>query len=147
MLPSKLTPDERAVKSATIMTRDDYAFKNLGAILASVGVGSAKVCLEIKEAHTNGHGFCHGGIIFTLADATFGFACNSYNVKAVAQNCTITYISPVKTKDKLTSEATQIKKLQKSSIYDVTIKNQHNDLVAIFRGHSRDIGGHLFEET
>ncbi len=143
---SKLTQEERAIKSGTIMVRDDSAFKSLGATVAFVGVGSAKVYLEVKESHTNGHGFCHGGIIFTLADATFGFACNSYNVKAVAQNCSITYISPVKKKDTLVSEAAEIKKFGRSAIYDVTIKNQNNDLVAIFRGHSRDIGSQLFNE-
>ena len=142
----KLTPKERAVKSGATMIRDDSAFQKLGATLDNINVGSAKVCLEIKQEHTNGHGFCHGGVIFTLADATFGFACNSYNMKAVAQNCTITYISPVKKKDILISEAKEIKKFGRSAIYDVTVKNQNKDLVAIFRGHSREVGQNLFDE-
>ena len=102
--------------------------------------------LEIKKEHTNGHGFCHGGVIYTLADATFVFACNSYNNKAVGQNCTITYISPVKKKDILISEAKEIKKFGRSAIYDVTVKNQNEDLIAIFRGHSREVGQNLFDE-
>ena len=81
-----------------------------------------------------------------MADSTFGFACNSYNLKAVAQNCTITYISPVREKDILISNAKEIKKFGRSGIYDVTIKNQNEDLVAIFRGHSRQVGDRLFEE-
>ena len=67
--------------------------------------------MKINQTHTNGHGYCHGGVIFTLADATFGFACNSYNVKAVAQNCTITYICPVMESEVLVSEAKEIKKI------------------------------------
>ena len=143
---SELTPKERAAKSGATMMRDDFAFQKLGANLENINAGSAKVCLEIKQDHTNGHGFCHGGVIFTLADATFGFACNSYNVKAVAQNCAITYISPVKKRDILVSEAKEIKKFGRSAIYDVVVKNQNKDLVAIFRGHSREIGQKLFDE-
>ncbi len=146
MTISKLTREERAIKTGETMVRDDFAFRKLGATLENINVGSAKVRLEIHKDHTNGHGFCHGGVIFTLADATFGFACNSYNVKAVAQNCTITYISPVREKDILTAKAKEIKKFGRSAIYDVTIINQNNDLVAIFRGHSRDVGDSLFKE-
>ena len=143
---SKLTPEERAIKSGAVMIRDDSAFNNLGATLKNIDVGSAKARLKIEQEHTNGHGFCHGGIIFTLADATFGFACNSYNIRTVAQNCTITYISPVKQGDILVSEAKEIKKFGRSAIYDVTIRNQTKDVVAIFRGHSRELGDHLFDE-
>ena len=146
MPSSKLTPQERAIKSGATMLRDDLAFRILGATLENINAGSAKVCLRIKEDHINGHGFCHGGVIFSLADATFGFACNSYNVKAVAQNCAITYISPVRKKDILISEAKEIKKFGRSAIYDVMVKNQNKDLVAIFRGHSRAVGQNLFDE-
>ena len=142
----EITPKERAVKSGVTMIRNDSAFQTLGATLENVNVGSATVRLEIRREHTNGHGFCHGGIIFTLADATFGVACNSYNKKAVAQNCTITYISPVKKKDILIAEAKEIKKFGRSALYDVTVKNQNEDLVAIFRGHSREVGQNLFDE-
>ena len=123
------------------------AFKQLGANLENINVGTAKVSLVINQKHINGHGFCHGGIIFTLADATFGFACNSYNRKAVAQNCAITFISPVKKNDVLVSEATEIKKFGRSAIYDVTVTNQHQELVAIFRGHSREVGDQIFNEN
>ena len=142
-----LTPTERAAKSGEIMNRNDQVLKQLGATLEDINSGFATLSLNINKNHINGHGFCHGGIIFTLADATFGFACNSYNIKAVAQTCTITYISQVKEKDFLTSTAKKIKKFGKSTLYDVTIKNQNGDLVAIFRGHSRDLRDYLFEET
>ena len=143
---SRITPVERASKSGATIIKDDFAFRQLGATLENIDIGSAIVRLIIKQCHTNCHGFCHGGVIFTLADATFGFACNSYNLKAVGQNCTITYISPVREKDILISRAEEIKKFGRSGIYDVTIKNQNEDLVAIFRGHSRQVGDRLFEE-
>ena len=82
-----------------------------------------------------------------MADATFGLACNSYNVKAVAQSCNITYIATVKETDILIAEAKELKKFGRSAIYDVTIKNQDNNLIAIFRGHSREISGPIFRES
>ena len=103
--------------------------------------------LKITKNHINGHGFCHGGIIFTLADATLGLACNSCNVKTVAESCNINYISPLKETDTLIAEAKELKKFGRSAIYDVAIKNQDNNLIAIFRGHSREIGGAIFQET
>ena len=147
MSTSKLTPQERACESGIAMTQSDRAFIALGAQLESIGAGTARVRLQITKIHTNGHGFCHGGVIFTLADATFGLACNSYNVKAVAQSCNITYISPVKETDILVAEAKELKKFGRSGIYDVTIKNQDESLIAIFRGHSREITGSIFQEN
>ena len=147
MSDSKLTPLERARKSSVAMTENDNTFRELGAQLELIDRGTARVSLRITQNHTNGHGFCHGGIIFTLADATFGLACNSYNIKAVAQSCNITYISPVKEADMLIAEAKELKKFGRSAIYDVTIKNQEKNLIAIFRGHSREIGGSIFQET
>ena len=147
MAYSKLTPHERARESGIVMRQNDSAFRALGAELESIGTGTASVRLQITENHTNGHGFCHGGVIFTLADATFGFACNSYNVKAVAQSCNITYISPVKETDILVAEAKELKKFGRSGIYDVTIKNQDETLIAVFRGHSRETTGSIFQEN
>ena len=139
--------NETAVKSSIALAERDQAFKNLGATLEEITLGGAKVSLRITKEHTNGHGFCHGGVVFTLADTTFGFACNSYNVKSVAQNCNITYISPVQENDILTAEAIEIAKYGRSAIYDIYIKNQVWEIVAIFRGHSRDIDGHLFDNS
>ena len=70
---TKLTPKERALETGLAMVREDAAFRNLGATLETIDCGSARVHLKINQSHTNGHGYCHGGVIFTLADATFGF--------------------------------------------------------------------------
>ena len=143
----QLTTKERAVKTGTVMIENDINFQRLGASLENIDEGFALVRLEINHTHLNGHGLCHGGVIFTLADATFGFACNSYNIKAVAQNCNITYISPAKETDILFSEAKEIEKYGRSAIYDVKIINSRENLVAIFRGHSREIGQKIFQES
>jgi acyl-CoA thioesterase len=90
---------------------------------------------------SNGHGTCHGGFIFSLADSAFAFACNSYNDIAVAQHCSITYINPVRVGDRLTAVAREVSRRGRSGIYDIRITNQHGVVVAEFRGHSRTLEG------
>ena len=102
--------------------------------------------LVVQDHHVNGHDICHGGIIFTLADSAFAFACNSRNQNTVAQHNSITYISPSKLGDTLTADAKEVSLSGRSGIYDVTVTNQNNDVIAEFRGCSRAIRGQLFEE-
>ena len=135
---------EVAERSASIMKKEDKLFQNLGANLESVKPGTAIVSLVIKEKHLNGHGFCHGGVLFSLTDATFGFACNSYNRKTVAKHCDITFISPVKIGNNLVAEAIEIKKYGRSAVYDVRIHNEQGELVSVFRGQAREINGTIF---
>ena len=130
-----------ASKIATNMIKDDQVFRLLGARLVKISKGKATVSLKISAEHTNVHGFCHGGIIFCLADATFGFACNSENIKSVAQHCNITYISPIKVGENLLAHARRVKEYGRSGIYDVKIQNSSGELVAIFHGHSKQILG------
>ena len=145
--PQNLTIQERAKISAAMMMESDFVFQNLGAHLESINPDKATVSLKIDRKHLNGHGFCHGGVIFTLADTTFGLACNSSNVKSVAQHCTITFIAPIREGDHLTCEAKIIKKFRRSAIYDVTICNRADDIVGLFRGHSKQVGGNIFDEA
>jgi acyl-CoA thioesterase len=93
----------------------------------------------------NGHGICHGGFIFALADSAFAFACNSFNRRAVAQSNTITYLRPAKLHDVLTARAVQTASAGRSGITDVTVTDQAGRQVAVFRGLSRSIEGHLVE--
>jgi acyl-CoA thioesterase len=80
-----MTPQQRAEQSAALMWANDAASKWLGLSLDAVGPGTATMSFEVQDHHLNGHGICHGGYIFTLADSTFAFACNSYNNLPVAQ--------------------------------------------------------------
>lgn len=141
-----MTPKERAQKAAAAMWSGDRASLWLGMSLDAVDEGTATLSLEVAEHHTNGHGACHGGVIFALADSAFAFACNSRNQATVAQHNTITYIAPGALGDRLTATAHEVSLSGRSGIYDVTVSNQTGALIAAFRGCSRTVAGTLFEE-
>jgi len=101
--------------------------------------------MTVEQHHCNGHGTCHGGVSFSLADSTFAFACNSRNRVTVAQHNLISYLAPGRLGDRLTATAVEVK-AGRSGIYDVTVANQDGKVIAEFRGFSRTIDGTLFEE-
>lgn len=134
-------PTAVAIASAEAMWQDDRASQQLGMRLDKVGVGSATVSFTVEERMTNGHGTCHGGFIFSLADSAFAFACNSHNQRAVAQHCSVTYIRPAFAGDRLTAAAHEVSRLGRGGIYDIKVTNQKGEHVAEFRGHSRTVKG------
>jgi acyl-CoA thioesterase len=91
----------------------------------------------------NGHGICHGGFIFTLADSTFAFACNSYDQRTVAQHCAVTFLRPGLRGQRLTAHAVERSRTGRSGIYDITVRDDQGEVIAEFRGHSRTISGSL----
>ena len=141
-----MTPLERAKKSAETMWKKDKASKGIDMKIERISLGKADLSLIVKSKYLNGHGTCHGGFIFTLADSAFAFACNSYNQVAVAQNCMITFIAPAKKGEKLIAKAREISRTGRSGVYDVTVYNKENQKVAEFRGLSRIVGGQIFKE-
>lgn len=138
---------ERAEKSAQAMWEADAASQDLGLSLVQVAPGQSRVSLRVEGRHLNGHGTCHGGIIFTLADTAFAFACNSYNQLTVGQAASISYIKPGQLDDTLTAEAREVSRNGRSGLYDISVRNQAGDQIAEFRGQSRSIPGQHFEET
>lgn len=116
--------------------QQDAVMQMIGAELTASGHRSAEVSLTVKENHTQGHGTCHGAIIFAIADSAFAIACNSEQ-PAVGQHCNISYIKPGKIGDTLTATASFKAPSGRSEIYDITISNQHNEIIAEFRGVSR----------
>jgi acyl-CoA thioesterase len=138
---SDMTPQELAEASAQTMWNDDLASQRLGMVLDHIAPGQATLSMTVTDAMSNGHGNCHGGYIFTLADSAFAFACNSYNQMVVAQQCSITYLIPGRIGDRLTATATETSRRGRSGIYDIRITNQDGDHVAEFRGHSRTVKG------
>jgi acyl-CoA thioesterase len=130
-----------AKASAAAMWRDDNASRQLGMSLDDVGVGSATVSFIVQDRMTNGHGTCHGGFIFSLADSAFAFACNSYNQRTVAQHCSVSFIAPAFAGDRLTAVAREVSRAGRGGIYDIRVVNQRGDHVAEFRGHSRTVKG------
>ena len=141
-----MTPRERARRSAAAMWSDDAASPWVGMELVSVEEGRAVLALEVAAHHCNGHGICHGGVTFTLADSAFAYACNSRNQSTVAQHNSITYTAPGRLGDRLTATATEVALTGRSGIYDVSVTNQDGIVIARFRGLSRAIKGQYMAE-
>jgi acyl-CoA thioesterase len=130
-----------AQRSAEAMWALDTATRSLGMQLDRVEPGVAVLSMTIAETMVNGHGTCHGGYIFMLADSAFAFACNSFNQKNVAQNCQITFVTPGRLGMRLVAEARTRQRAERSGIYDVTVRSDAGETIAEFRGHSRAISG------
>ena len=141
-----LSLQETARRSAEAMWADDRACRALGMTLESVAPGSAVMLMAITEAMANGHGLAHGGYIFTLADSAFAYACNSHGQRHVAQNCQISYVAPGRVGSRLTAEARERHRGERSGIYDITVRDETGATIAEFRGHSRAIPGRLVGE-
>jgi acyl-CoA thioesterase len=110
-----------------------------------VAAGAATVSMLVTAAMVNGHGTCHGGYIFTLADSAFAFACNSGNQRHVAQSCQISYLAPARLGMRLTAIAHERHRADRSGITDVTVRDDTGVTIAEFRGMSRSIPGVLVE--
>jgi acyl-CoA thioesterase len=141
-----MTPKERAEKSAAAMWADDNASKWFGMEITEIDEGRAVLELTVEAHHCNGHGICHGGVTFALADSAFAFACNSRNQSTVAQHNLISYLAPGHAGDRLRAEAVELSQQGRSGIYDIKVSNQNGHVIAEFRGFSRAIKGQLFEE-
>ena len=139
-------PASLARACADAMWADDTASRGLGMRLEDVGPGRARMSLVVTEAMVNGHGICHGGFIFALADSAMAFACNSHGEHAVAQHCAITFVRPGRRGDTLTAEAVERTRSGRSGIYDERVCDATGETVAEFRGHSRTTGGRFFAE-
>ncbi|QRM30187.1 hydroxyphenylacetyl-CoA thioesterase PaaI [Microvirga sp. VF16] len=136
-------PREIAEACAEAMWAEDQASQGLGMEIVRVSPGEAVISMTIRTDMTNGHGICHGGFIFTLADSAFAFACNTYNQRTVAQHCAVTFLQPGRLGDRLTAHAVERNRSGRSGIYDVTIHDGKGEVIAEFRGHSRTIAGTL----
>ena len=135
-----LSPDDLARACAEAMWKEDDASKGLGMQIVEIGAGRATLSMTVRPEMVNGQRIAHGGFIFTLADSTFAFACNSHNERAVAAQCSVTFIRPGKLGDVLVASAREVSRSGRSGIYDVRV-TAADDVIAEFRGHSRTIGG------
>jgi len=137
--------DAQAVAEACAraMWADDRASQGLGMRIERVAPGEAVIAMTVRSDMTNGHGICHGGFIFTLADSTFAFACNTYDQRTVAQHCMVTFLQPVHEGETLTAHAVERTRAGRGGIYDITVRDSRGTAVAEFRGHSRTISGRL----
>jgi acyl-CoA thioesterase len=140
--------DKLALARATAqaMTRDDRCSAWLGMRLEEVRPGYARVSMTVGENMVNGHDLCHGGMIFTLADTTFAYACNSHNQRAVAAGCAIEFLAPAHLGDVLSAEGVEVAHIGRSGVYDMKVTNQNGQLIALFRGKAATIKGKLVGE-
>ena len=125
----------------------DTASKDtMGMELVECAPGRAIMRMPVRELHLNGHKICHGGLIFTLADSTFAFACNSHNKVTVAAGCSIEFLRPAHAGDVLTCEGVEQTLQGRHGIYDMKVQNQRGEVVAMFRGKSAQIQGTVLPE-
>jgi len=136
----------RAERVAQVLQVRDRSVAGLGITLVSIGPGQAIFEMRVRPDMANGHGICHGGILFFLADTTFAFAANSRNLNTLAQHNSITYLSPAQVGEALRAEATEVSRSGRSSVYDVVVTGEDGRQVALFRGHGRTVKGHIFAE-
>lgn len=124
---------------AHAMWAADRASRELGMRLDHVAQGQARLSLTITAAMANGHGICHGGFIFTLADSAMAFAANQRGEADVAQHAGITFLRPGRIGETLVAEAVERARAGRSGIYDVRVSTADGALVAEFRGHTRTL--------
>lgn len=123
------------------MYPNDHATKALGMAVQSIGPGTAVMTMTVRRDMLNGHQTCHGGMIATLADSAFAFACNSYNELTVASGFSIDLLAPAREGDVLTASASEMSKAGRTGVYDVEVRNQGGERIAIFRGRSYTLKG------
>ena len=139
--------DQLAQRCARYMFENDAASQALGIELMQIKCGGAIAVMVVKGSMLNGLKTCHGGQIFSLADSTFAFACNSHNKLAVALSCTIDFVSPAFEGDTLTATAEELHQGGRSGVYQIKVTNQNQQLIAIFKGNSARIKRSVLPEN
>ena len=136
-----LTPQALAERVRDAMWAGDQATRMLGMRITEVGPGRAVVEMAVRADMLNGHAICHGGLITTLADSAFAFACNSYNELTVASGFSIDLLAPGRLGDLLTATCTELSKAGRTGVYDTEVRNQRGERIAAFRGRSHTARG------
>ena len=139
-------PQALAQRVADAMYARDQASQALGMRITDVAPGSARMTMTVRADMLNGHAICHGGFIFTLADSTFAFACNSYNLATVASACAIDFLAPAREGDLLTAAAIERSAAGRTGVYDIEVTNQRSEKIALFRGKSYRISGRVVDD-
>ena len=145
------TPSETDEALATALAQDavnamwsrDQAAQALGMEIRQVLAGSATLRMRVRKDMVNGHQICHGGLIFTLADTAFAYACNSYNQNTVASACHIDFLAPGREGDVLEAVAIERSSAGRTGVYDVEVRVVDGHAVALYRGKSHRIKGEV----
>jgi acyl-CoA thioesterase len=130
-----------AERSVDALYGRDRASQSLGMSVTAVRPGYAQVTMPVRADMVNGHGLCHGGLIFALGDSAFAFACNTYNEATVGAAASIDFLAGARTGDTLTAEARELWRTRRNGLYEIVIFNGHGERLALFRGRSYRIDG------
>jgi acyl-CoA thioesterase len=142
-----LSPEALAARVGEAMYAADPAVRDFMRIeLLACEPGRALMRMTVREPMLNGHRICHGGLIFTLADSTFAYACNSHNKVTVAAGASIEFLRPAHLHDVLTCEGVEQVLQGRHGVYDMKVTNQKGEVVAMFRGKSTSIQGTVVPE-
>jgi len=139
--------ERRAREVGAAMWARDRASQELGMALEEVRPGYARLRMRVRADMLNGHGSCHGGLIFALADSAFAFACNSYGVVTVASGCTIEFLSPAGEGDELVAVAEERSRRGRHGVYDVDVGGPDGVVVATFRGRSTSLAEEILVDA
>ena len=144
------TPEaSRAQQLADAVGREFYAHdaavQAMGMTLTAIGPGRAEFAMTVRDDMLNSHGTCHGGLIFTLADTAFAYACNAHNRRCVAQSCSITFLAPAPAGSRLIARCNAVASAGRSGIYDTTVTDDDGTTIALFRGQSREVKGTILD--
>jgi acyl-CoA thioesterase len=139
-------PDAAALARAcaAAMLERDHASQALGIAIDEARPGYARVSMHVTESMVNGHAIAHGGVIFTLADSAFAFACNSRNEANVALQASISFVAAARLGETLVAEAEERSSKARTGAYDVTV-TRDGEPVALFRGVCYRIRGTALE--
>lgn len=141
--PVEEDPQALAERVGEAMFARDAASRMLGMHIDAIAPGYARVSMPVRDDMVNGHQTCHGGLIFSLADSAFAFACNSANQNTVGAACNVDYLRPAFIGDVLTAEAEQRSRSGRTGLYDVTVRNQNDETIVLFRGRSHQVRGEV----
>src|SRR5581483_6493201 len=125
----------------------DRASQLLGITISDVAAGQARAKMTVTDSMVNGHGICHGGYLFSLADSAFAFACNTYDEVTVAVGVDINFIASVAAGTQLVADAVERSRRGRSGLYDVTVRTAAGELVAEFRGRCRSLGRPILSDA
>lgn len=135
------TPQQTAEHVRDGMLANDRATRALGMRVVAIAPGSATLTMLVREDMLNGHDTCHGGLITTLADSAFAFACNSHGELTVAASIAVDFLAPGRRDDLLTARAFEVSKAGRTGLYDCEVRNQRGERIAVFRGRSHTMKG------
>lgn len=136
-----------AKRTVDHLLKNDLFSQWLGVEVIEIKEGYSKIKMTIRKEMINGFGIVHGGVTFSLADSAFAFACNNRNNLSVALDTSINFIKPVHVDDVLIAEAIELHNGKSTGLYQISITNQNDHLVAVFKGTCFRTGKKLVEEN